>query len=204
MQSSHPKLASNTHPILQNIAQRFSPYVYDDRPVERGKLLSCLEAARWAPSSYNEQPWRFIVARREDSTAFATALSCLLEANQEWAKHAGVLILTLTSTHFSRNGKPNAVCEHDIGLAAATLTFQATELGLHVHQMAGIDADAVIKTYKVPDGFKPLTAIAIGYLGNPESADKELSQRDKEPRNRKRLEEWVFGGEFGQGAEFVK
>jgi len=136
------KQARSKHSIHELIASRWSPYTFDPRPVEPDKLLSCLEAARWAASSYNEQPWSFIVARREDEAQFDQMLGCLVEANRAWAKNAGVLILTVVSRFFTRNGKPNRVAEHDIGLAAGNLTVQATALGLHVHQMAGIDTSS--------------------------------------------------------------
>lgn len=192
------KIAKPDHPVLPPITERFSPYAYDPRPVERDKLLSCLEAARWAASSFNEQPWSFILAERTDESAFATALGCLVEANRPWARNAGVLILTTTKRQFARNNTPNRVCEHDLGLAAGQLTLQATALGLQVHQMAGIDIAKVRQTYAVPEGHDPLTAIAIGYAADPSRFDdRELAQRDQSPRTRKPLHQWVFGGKFG-------
>src|SRR5207247_5037391 len=121
LMSNHPKLAATDHPVLPVITQRWSPYVFDPRPIEREKLLSCLEAARWAPSSYNEQPWTFILAERTDAAELAKMLECLVEANRAWAKNAGVLMLTVVSKLFVKNGKPNAAAEHDIGLAAGTM-----------------------------------------------------------------------------------
>ena len=121
-------------PLLPAISQLWSPYRFDPRPVESDKLIRCLDAARWAASSYNDQPWHFIVARREDSAAFQTALGCLLEANQAWAHNAGVLMLTVIRTTFRRGGKPNRVALHDLGAAATSLALQATGEGLQVHQ----------------------------------------------------------------------
>lgn len=199
------KIAQPDHAVLPVIAQRYSPYAYDPRPVEREKLLTCLEAARWAASSFNEQPWSYILAERQDEAAFATALGCLVEANRAWAKNVGVLILTTTKRRFSKNNTPNRVCEHDLGLAAAQLTLQAHSLGLHVHQMAGIDIPKVRQTYAVPEGHDPMTAIAIGYAADPATfADKELAQRDQSPRTRKPLHEWVFGGKFGNANAVVE
>ncbi|MBI1368311.1 MAG: hypothetical protein GC162_06620 [Planctomycetes bacterium] len=199
------KIAQPDHDILPIIADRFSPYAFDGKPVERTKLIACLEAARWAASSFNEQPWSYIVAERTDAPAFATAMSCLTEANQAWAKHAGVLILTTTKRTFSRNNTPNRVCEHDLGLAAGNLCAQATALGLAVHQMAGVDLQKVRMTYKVPEGHDPMTAIAIGYAADPATfADKELAGRDQTPRPRKPLPEWVFGSKFGEAASIFK
>ncbi len=184
------KLTVPDHPILDCLSQRYSPYAYEPKPIEPDKLRALLEAARWSASSFNEQPWRFVLATRDDETAWQAALGCLVEANQQWAQHAGALILTLAKTNFTYNDAPNRVAIHDVGLAAGNLSAQATALGLHVHQMAGIDGDAVRSTYDVPEGFEPVTAIAIGYAADAEPDDK--------PRTRKPLSEWVFGGTFGQ------
>lgn len=200
MANPHPKLAKPDHSILPVMAERWSPYAYDPRPVEREKLLSCLEAARWAPSSYNEQPWTFILTERTDTAAFAKALDCLVEPNQAWAKNAGVLLLTVVSRTFSRNGKPNAACEHDVGLAAGNMVLQATALGLQGHQMIGIVPAKVRATYKVPDGHDPLTAIALGYPAAVAAGSTDpLAQRDLVPRARKTLSEIVVTS-WGQAA----
>jgi nitroreductase len=198
--ATHPKIAHPDHPVLPLIAERWSPYAFDPRPVERDKLLSCLEAARWAASSYNEQPWTYILAERGDAAAFAKLLDCLVEGNQAWAKNVGVLIVTVVSRRFKLNGKPNAACEHDVGLAAGNLTLQATSLGLHVHQMIGIVPDKVRAAYNVPEGHDPLTAISIGYAAvvAPGTTDK-LQQRDLAPRNRRSIAEFVVST-WGQPA----
>ena len=201
MAFQHPKTAKADHPVLPVIAERFSPYAYDPRPVEREKLLSCLEAARWAPSSYNEQPWTFILAERTDAAAFAKALDCLVEGNQAWAKNVGVLLLTVVSRAFTKNGKPNAACEHDVGLAAGNMVLQATALGLQGHQMIGIVPAKVRAAYKVPDGHDPLTAIALGYPATVAAGSTDpLAQRDLAPRGRKPLAEIVVSS-WGQGAK---
>ncbi len=202
MPANSIKVAQPAHSVLPVIAERWSPYAYDPRPVERQKLLSCLEAARWAASSYNEQPWTYILAERNDPAAFQTMLGCLVEGNQGWAQNAGVLMLGIVSRFFSKNGKPNRVCEHDLGLAAGNLTLQATALGLHVHQMAGIEPAKIRATYKVPDTHEPLTAIAIGYAANVQPGTSDpLGQRDLAPRTRKPISEFVIAGSWGQSAK---
>ncbi len=193
------KHATPDHPIHDLIVARWSPYVFDPKPVEREKLLACLEAARWAASSYNEQPWSFIIASREDEAAFNTMLGCLVEANQGWAQAAGVLLITTIGRTFSRNGSPNRAAEHDLGLAVGNLSLQATQLGLHVHEMAGIDLDKTREVYAIPGNTDPWTAIALGYVGDPASAP-DLAPRDTAPRTRKALGEFVFAGEFGKSA----
>ena len=193
MTQSHIKHASPDHSIHGLIVARWSPYAFDPRPVEPEKILACLEAARWAASSFNEQPWSFIIAPREQTEMFQTMLGCLVEANQDWAKHAGVLMLTVVSKLFSQNNKPNRVAEHDLGLAAANLTIQATSLGLHVHQMAGINPSVIKQTYKIPDAQEPISAIAVGYAADhARTADKALADRDQTPRQRKPLSQFVF------------
>jgi nitroreductase len=201
MPTNHPKLAKLDHPILPVMAERWSPYAYDPRPVEREKLLACLEAARWAPSSYNEQPWTYILAERADAAAFARAIDCLVEGNQAWAKNAGVLILAVVSRLFKKNGKPNAACEHDVGLAAGNLVLQATAVGLQAHQMIGIVHDKVRAAYNVPDGHDPLTAIAIGYPAVVAAGTSDpLGQRDLAPRTRRPIAEFVVST-WGQSAK---
>src|SRR5262245_29708759 len=128
------KQAKPDHPIHELIARRWSPYGFADRPVATEDLRSLFEAARWAASSYNEQPWSYIVASKDNPEEFARLLSCLVEGNQAWAKAAPVLALGCTSLHFARNGQPNAAAVHDLGLASATLTLEATARGLFVHQ----------------------------------------------------------------------
>jgi nitroreductase len=201
MNAGHPKLAKPDHPILPVFAERWSPYVFDPRPVERQMLLSCLEAARWAPSSYNEQPWTFILAERTDAAEFARIVDCLVEGNRAWAKNAGVLMLTIVAKLFVKNGKPNRAAEHDIGLAAGNMVLQATALGLQGHQMIGIEPDKIRSTYHIPDTHEPLTAIALGYPAANPDANDPLAQRDLVRRTRKPLSEIVIRRAWGQAAK---
>ena len=194
------KEASTDHPIHELIRQRWSPYGFDDREVSQQDIDSLLEAARWAPSSYNEQPWSFVLATRDDNERFEQMLSCLVDANQAWAKSAPVLLLCCTSLTFSRNGKPNAAATHDLGLAAGNICLEATARGLSVHQMIGIHADKAREVFAVPDGVQPLTAIAIGYAADPSKLSAELKERDVAPRQRKSLSEFVFSGKWGNPA----
>ncbi len=131
------KKASTDYPIHDLLAERWSPYGFADRPVAQTDLRSLFEAARWAASSYNEQPWSFLVATREDPEEFARLLSCLVDGNQGWAKAAPVLALGVVSLRFSRNNKENRAAVHDLGLAAGNLVVEATARGLCVHQMIG-------------------------------------------------------------------
>lgn len=195
------KDATPEHPIHDLLVRRYSPYVFEPRPVEREKLLACLEAARWAASSFNEQPWSLLVAERDDTAEFAKMLDCLVEANQAWAKNAGVLMVTVAAESFTKNNKPNRVCDHDVGLMAANLTLQATALGLYVHQMAGINLSKTRQVYGIPESHHPFTGIALGYAGEPSQADDpQLGERDQTSRTRKTLEEFVFRGQWNHPA----
>ena len=194
--------ADTAYPVHELIARRWSPYVFAQREVGDADLAALFEAARWAPSSYNEQPWRFAVARRGDRDAFAKLLSCLVEPNQAWAKDAAVLAIGIISRKFAKNGKPNAAAEHDLGLAAAQLTLEATARGLAVHQMIGILPDRAADVLSIPADHAALTALAIGYAGDPAAAG-EMGERDAARRGRRPLSEWVFGAEYGKPAPFV-
>jgi nitroreductase len=197
--------AADNLPLIQAIQDRWSPYDYEPRGVETDKLKRCLQAAQWAPSSYNEQPWSFIVAARENESAFQKVLHCLLEANQAWASQAGVLILTVVRTTFRQNGKPNRVALHDLGAAAAFLALQATAEGLQAHQMAGLNLSQVRLAFEIPDGHEPQTAIALGYPNlNPADPEHPLASRDRQPRNRMDLDKTVFSDRFGNPATFTK
>jgi nitroreductase len=197
------KVATTDHPIHPLIATRWSPYAFADKPVSQADLLSLFEAARWAASSYNEQPWRYIIATKEDPREFERLLACLVEGNQAWAKNAPVIGLGCTSLNFARNGKPNDAAIHDLGIASATLTFEATVRGLHVHQMIGIVPDRARSTYAIPDDVQPLTALAIGYAAAADTLPEKLRARDLAPRTRKPLREFVFSNSWGNPSSTV-
>jgi nitroreductase len=185
------------------ITSRWSPYSFADKPVSDEDLQSLFEAARWAPSSFNEQPWSYIVAKKEDSDEFHLLLSCLVEVNQVWAKSASALALGITKLNFTRNDTPNRAAHHDLGLSAANLVLEATDRGLAVHQMAGILPDKARELYSIPEGYEPLTGIAIGYAGDPANLPEELRVRDGARRPRKPLKEFVFVGKWGAASSIL-
>jgi nitroreductase len=202
---SLPKQASPDHPIHELFVKRWSPYAFSDRPVPKEDLRSLFEAARWSTSSYNEQPWRYIVATKEDPEEFERLGSCLDDAwNQPWAKAAPVLALGCTSLTFARTGQPNTAAEHDLGAASACLTLEATARGLFVHQMIGIKPDRARELYRIPDGFRPLTGLAIGYLGDANTLPEKYKERDLGPRQRNSQAEFVFGGRWGVASVLVR
>ena len=198
------KTARPDHPIHELIARRWSPYAFADRPVSGDDLRSLFEAARWAASSFNEQPWAYVVATKTHPDAFERLLSCLVEGNQGWAAAAPVLALGCTSLQFTRNGKPNAAAVHDLGLASANLSLEATARGLVVHQMIGILPDKARELYRIPEGVQPLTGLAIGYAADPSALPEKYRERDLAPRSRKPLSEFVFGGEWGAASSITK
>lgn len=179
------------HSLIQD---RWSPRAFDSKPVENEKLEALFNAARWAPSAMNEQPWRFVYATKDDPEAYQKLLSCLVEANQVWARNAPVLILSVAKTNYSNNGNSNAYAWHDAGMATANLALQATELGLHLHIMGGFSADMARKVLNLPEGYEPVSMIALGYLGDADQLPEHLKAREGAPRNRKPLQELVFNG----------
>jgi len=184
------------------IASRWSPYSFADRSLSDEDLRSLFEAARWAASSYNEQPWSYIVAKKEEPNEFERLLSCLVEANQRWAKSASALALSISRLN-SHNNKPNRAAFHDLGLADGNLVLEATARGLAVHQMIGILPHKARELYSIPDGYEPLTALAIGYAGNPAELPEEIRARDGARRPRKPLKEFVFAGKWGVAATLL-
>lgn len=188
--------------LLAAIRQRRSAMAYADRPVPAKLLRLVFEAARWAPSSFNEQPWRFVVATRDDPEGYERLADCLSSGNA-WARRAPVLILGLASLNLTRNGRPNTYHLHDLGLALENLMIQATALGLACHPMGGFDKDKAATALEVPEGYRPVTMIALGYPGDPDHLSPEHHDRELGPRKRKPLHELVFAGRFGQPAAFL-
>ena len=197
------KPADIRFPIHELLRRRWSPRAFADQPVEREKIQSLLEAARWAPSCFNEQPWVFIVATADHPMEYQTLLSCLVEGNQIWAKRAPLLILTVAKLHFEHNGQPNRHAVHDVGLAVGNLVVQATAMDLAVHQMAGILPDNIRECYALPAGYEAVTGIAIGYQGDPKILPAPLGERELAPRSRKSLREFVFSGFWGHSPDFL-
>ena len=192
------------HPILAVLSDRWSPYAFDKRPVPESDLCSLFEAARWAPSSYNEQPSSYIVATQDNPDEFARLLSCLVEFNQSWAKAAPVLALGVVSKKFSHNNRENRSAVHDLGLASGNLLAEATARGICVHQMAGISPEKARELYQIPQDSEAWTALAIGYHGDPSKLPEELKKREDAPRQRKELSQFVFTGTWEQPAPFAQ
>jgi nitroreductase len=197
------KQAVPAYPIHPLLAQRWSPRAFAERPVEEAKLRSMLEAARWSASAGNGQPWHFIVAVREDPEAYSKLASVLTPGNAEWAAAAPVLMLSVAKMVTS-SGRPHSHAFHDVGLASQNLTLQATALGLYVHPMAGFSAENARLLYAIPEEYEPVTMLAIGYLGDPQTLGEQRRQQELAPRTRKPLAEFVFGEMWGEAAHLVE
>lgn len=197
------KPAVTDAPVHELIKNRWSPRAFSEQPVQPDVLRSLFEAARWAPSSNNEQPWAYLVATKDDAENFAKVLGVLVEFNVSWAKRAPVLALSVAHLKTNRDGKPNRVALHDVGSATAQLTLEANNRGLLVHQMAGFDSEKARQTFAIPPDWEPVAAMAIGYPGNPESLPDKLRERELAPRTRKPASEFVMTGSWGHTASFV-
>ena len=191
-------------PVHELIQNRWSPRAFSDKAVPQEVLRSLFEAARWAPSSSNEQPWAYIVATKDDAENFEKSLGALVEFNANWAKKAPVMVIAVAQLAFAKNNAPNRNAQYDVGAASLQLSIEATARGLVVHQMAGFDPETAREAYDIPQGWEPIAAMAIGYPGDASSLPEPLQSREKAPRSRKRIHEFVMSGQWGHTAEFAK
>lgn len=191
--------AVTDHPIHPLLEARWSPRAFAPTPIRDEQLLSLLEAARWAASGGNVQPWSFVVVPRDDAEAFAYLLASLAEGNRVWAQHAPLLMLAVAQLE-REPGKPNPYALYDLGQAVANLSVQATALGLCVHQMGGFDQERARSAFAIPADYTPVTVLAVGFPGDPTALPEPLYQREVANRTRKPLESFVFGRAWGQPA----
>lgn len=178
--------------IHELIEKRWSPRAFDEKKVEQEKLKRVFEAARRSPSASNEQPWRFLLGIKGEDEAYSKLYDCLNEFNQKWAKHAPVVSVIVAKLMTSKSGNPNPHAIYDCGQAAAYLTMQATSEGLFVHQMGGFFPEKVKTLFQIPEGYEPVTAFVIGYLGNPAILSEDHKKMEYKKVVRKELEEIVF------------
>lgn len=192
------KPADTHHPIHELLSERWSPRAFADTPVDSATLHSLFEAARWAASAANQQPWSFLFATKEHSEDYARFSSLLWEGNAIWAQNAPVLVLVVAKL-YDRPGK-EYISYYDTGMATANLLTQAVALGLVAHPMGGFDADRAHTELNIPEGYHPLVMIALGYPGTPDQLPDPLRERELAPRTRKPLNEFVFEGQWQQSA----
>jgi len=182
------ELLTEEIPVHELARKRFSPKTFLNRPVPREELRALFEAARWSPSSFNDQPWSFVVATQDRPEAFARLLETASAKNAAWAKDAPVLVLAVARKAFTHNGNPNRHAVYDVGQSVAWLTMEATARGLLVHQVAGFDAQKAAAAVGLPEGWEAVTLMALGYSEASPAA----------PRSRRALEATVFDGRFGE------
>ncbi len=197
------KTATTQYPAHDLIRHRWSPRAFSDKKVAPEILQSLFEAARWAPSSSNEQPWAFLVGIKGEGDTFQRILGTLVEANQVWAKHAPVLVIAVSELAFAKSGQPNRNAFYDTGTAVSQLTTEATSRGLFVHLMAGFDPRKAIEAFAIPNGWEPISVFALGYLGDPQALPDTLRERELAPGKRKPLHEFVMNGNWGNAAPFA-
>lgn len=193
---SHARSAETAFPVLDVIRDRWSPRAFADRPVPKDVLHNVLEAARWAASCNNSQPWRFIMATRDQTAAYEKLQGCINDRNRRWTVQAPVLMISCADKNLP-NGNASRHGWYDTGMAVAQMILQATHHGLVIHQMQGILYDKVREEYGVPDDFDVCAGIAMGYQGEPDSLPEELPARESEDRVRRPIAEFTFGGAFG-------
>jgi nitroreductase len=189
-------------PINDLLRKRWSPRAFGDQPVAPDVLRSLFEAARWAPSSGNQQPWAFLVATRDDKENFDKLVSTLVEGNVAWAHKAPVIAIAVSRVT-ADNGSPIRTAFYDTGLATANLSLEATSRGLFVHQMAGFDAQKAKQVAGIPEGWEPIAAFVIGYPGEHSSLPERFRDRELAPRTRKPIADFVMTGQWGHTASFA-
>ena len=192
--------ASKIHPLLK---KRWSPRAFDDRPVEKEKLLSMLEAARWSPSASNIQPWHFFVGIKGDE-AYSNIFETLVEFNQMWAKNIPVLILNCGKTTSDEKGTVNATWRYDLGQAVALMSVQAMDEGLFMHQMGGFDASKAADLFQLPEDVKAVSVTAVGYLGDPSILHPRMQKSELAERKRKEMDTFVHSNIYGVASDLVK
>jgi nitroreductase len=186
--------------ILEIIQERWSPVAFSSSKVEEYKLKAMFEAAGYAPSCNNEQPWIFVYTTQDEKEIFDDYLSFLAEGNKLWAKHAYILAISMARTKFSHNDKPNRFAFYDTGMAVTNLLLQAQTLDIHVHQMGGYSIEKVMEYFSLGDDIEPIAMMAIGYLGDGSDLSPELLKRDEKRRPRKSVTEFVFKNSLSQPA----
>ncbi len=189
----NPKQSTSTSYPINNLAsKRWSPRSFADKAVEQEKIYALFEAARWSPSAFNEQPWRFIVGIKSQKSVYEKIYEHLIPFNKAWAKFAPVLLVACTKKTYSHNGKQNPTAAYDLGQAVSALTHQATYEGLFVHQMGGFDQDNLRKAFGIDNDFDIYTVIAVGYLDSPEKLPDDLKKAETTARERNAFKEFIW------------
>ncbi len=196
------KHANTNHELHPELKKRWSPRAFSDKKVEKEKLQRIFEAARWAPSASNEQPWYFIVGEAGDET-YKKIFDTLVEFNQLWVKTAPLVVLAIGKISSEKSGKENGWYKYDVGQAVAHLTFQATLEGLWVHQMGGYDAQKAGEVFEVPEGYEVVSAFTLGYMGDYKVLHPNLQKMEVADRERKNTDDFIFSNKFGEKSSLI-
>ncbi len=183
------------HSINPLLMKRWSPRAFANTPIDPSEINKIFEAARWAASSFNEQPWRFVYAHKGDQ-AYDRLMESINPFNQSWTSSAPLLILGVVKDDFSHNGSANRHASYDLGAAVANMSIQAAEADIYFHQMAGFDPKKAAELIGIPEGYTPVVMIAAGYIGDAYALPENLRERENAPRERKAVSDFAFGGEF--------
>ena len=192
------KPAMTDRPLIDEIKNRWSPRALSSDPISPKTLLTVFEAGRWAPSCFNDQPWFYIIAQKNQPDEFEKMLSCLVEKNQSWAVNASVLSIGISRISFSTRDRENRHAFHDLGMSIMNMMTQATSMGLFIHAMAGFSAEKARNIYSIPEGYEPVTALAIGYPGTIEELPEDFRDAEIKPRERKELDSFIFEKNWGE------
>jgi nitroreductase len=187
----HIKIPATKFEINPIILNRWSPRAFSEKVISQDNINSIFEAASWAASAMNDQPWRYVVAIKENEVGFQKLVDCLTPANAVWAKNAALLLISGVTMHYASNQKPNASALHDLGLANQNLILQAQSFDIYTHIMGGFDKDKAAGFFDADKNIVPVCMMALGYLGDPSSLDETLQQRENSPRSRRELSEFL-------------
>ncbi len=190
--SKQIKEAKTQFPVVESIRKRWSARAFSNRQIKQEEINTLFEAASWAASSMNEQPWLYIYASRKDESTFQKMLDCLSSGNQSWAKNASLLVLSLAKTIFERNGNTNRHAFYDTGAANTNLVLQATEMNIYAHQMGGFDHEKTKAVFNLPDDVEPVVFIAFGFLDEADTLPEPFKTRELTERKRKAISDFVF------------
>ncbi len=186
------KVAETEFPVHELIKSRWSPRAYTDEPITQDELYTILEAGTWAPSSMNDQPWRFSWALKSNKEAFDTHMDALLQGNKAWAKHASAIVLIAARNTFKANNVKNPSAKHDIGMATQNMLLQAQALDIYCHVIAGYDREYVDSTFALESPFEPVTFVVFGRLGDPALLEEPFASRELQARERMSFQELSF------------
>jgi nitroreductase len=190
------KIARTKYSVNELIKNRWSPRAFSDHKIPEDVIFTLFEAATWAASSRNEQPWRFIYGVKDEGLNYKRIFDTLVHWNQLWAKSAPLLIMTITKRISEYHNEENAYAYYDLGQAVTNLAIQATDVDLYCHQMGGFDKEKARDIFNIPPNYSPVTVIAVGYLGNPETLPDDMKDLEGKPRSRVDIERIIFKEDF--------